>query len=303
MLADSLPALKRRRFAIADPMEAQLAMEKLAAAKQNYGREIRVFETTTATVSRTSDDASEGEEPDDQLEFTTEDYYRILSTKKEGEDIGIWDNLLAHWNTLDDLNVIGSRAYKYLKTKKIRDAETAASRSRITKAVIRVRFPDNHTLEATFHPSETMQSLIDLLVKVVARPDLPFYIYREVQGKISKKGKTEEHPRSPPSGPYASDTVPPKKQIKDMSQDFYSAGFAPGAIVYFSYDLPQVDNNIGAGPFLKEDVMSLKGLELIQLQKPEPDESAPEPSSVAAAPPARKPAAEKKMVKPKWLKM
>lgn len=32
------------------------------------------------------------------------------------------------------------------------------------------------------------------------------------------------------------DTTPPKKQITDMSQDFYSAGFAPGAIVYFSYD-------------------------------------------------------------------
>ncbi|XP_024978647.1 plant UBX domain-containing protein 1-like [Cynara cardunculus var. scolymus] len=248
MLADSLPALKRRRFAIADPMEAQVATEKLAAAKQNYGREIHVFETTTATISRTSNDASDGEEPDDQLEFTTEDYYRVLSTKKED---------------------------KYLKTKKIRDAEAAASRSRITKAVVRVRFPDNHTLEATFHPSETMQSLVDLLVKVMARPDLPFYIY----------------------------TVPPKKQIKDMSQDFYSAGFAPGAIVYFSYDLPQVDDNIGAaGPFLKEDVMSLKGLELILEQKPEPDHSAPEPS-VAAAPAARKSAAEKKMVKPKWLKM
>lgn len=38
---------------------------------------------------------------------------------------------------------------------------------------------------------------------------------------------------------HISDTTPPKKQIKDMSQDFYSAGFAPGAIVYFSYDLPK----------------------------------------------------------------
>lgn len=38
---------------------------------------------------------------------------------------------------------------------------------------------------------------------------------------------------------YLSDTTPPKKQIKDMSQDFYSAGFAPGAIVYFSQDLPK----------------------------------------------------------------
>ncbi|CAH1440877.1 unnamed protein product [Lactuca virosa] len=133
--------------------------EKLVTAKQTYGREIRVFEKTTATISQTSDDVSE--ETDD-LEFTTVDYYRILATKKED---------------------------KYLKTKKIRDAEAAASRSRITKPVIRIRFPDNHTLEATFHPTETMQSLIDLLVKVVARPDLPFYI----------------------------NTIPPKKQIKNMS--------------------------------------------------------------------------------------
>lgn len=35
---------------------------------------------------------------------------------------------------------------------------------------------------------------------------------------------------------HVSDTTPPKKQIKALSQDFYSAGFIPGAIVYFSYD-------------------------------------------------------------------
>ena len=33
------------------------------------------------------------------------------------------------------------------------------------------------------------------------------------------------------------DTTPPKKQIKDLSQDFYTAGFIPGAIVYFAYDI------------------------------------------------------------------
>ncbi|KAK2631335.1 hypothetical protein EUGRSUZ_L03061 [Eucalyptus grandis] len=76
------------------------------------------------------------------------------------------------------------------------------------QTVIRVRFPDNHTVEATFHPLEKIESLIVLLEKVVAKPELPFYIY----------------------------TAPPKKQIKDLSQDFYSAGFIPGAIVYFSYD-------------------------------------------------------------------
>jgi len=35
------------------------------------------------------------------------------------------------------------------------------------------------------------------------------------------------------------DTTPPKKIMKDMSQNFYDAGFCPGAIVYFSYDVPK----------------------------------------------------------------
>ncbi|KAK9052365.1 hypothetical protein SSX86_028994 [Deinandra increscens subsp. villosa] len=231
--------------------------EKLAAAKQQYGREIRVFETTTS--SQTSNEASDYEEPDEFFEFTAEDYYRILATKKED---------------------------KFLKTRKIREAEEAARRSKVTKAVIRVRFRDNHTLEAIFHPSETIQSLIDLLKQVLSQPGLPFYIY----------------------------TAPPKKQIKDMSQDFFSAGFVPGAIVYFAYDqskgqcLIHSDGDVDtSGPYLKEDVMSLKGLELIPEQvKPEVDQ-ATTTGSVAATAPApvqeRKPAADKKMVKPKWLKM
>lgn len=44
------------------------------------------------------------------------------------------------------------------------------------QAVIRIRFPDNLTLEATFHPSEAIQSLVDLLKKVVAEPEIPFYV-------------------------------------------------------------------------------------------------------------------------------
>ncbi|GKA32687.1 hypothetical protein Tco_0719054, partial [Tanacetum coccineum] len=63
-------------------------------------------------------------------------------------------------------------------------------------------------------------------------------------------------------------TTPPKKQITDMSQDFYSAGFAPGTIVYFSYDQSKGDSGVAvSSPFLKEEVMSLKGLELIAEHK------------------------------------
>ncbi|KAK6913026.1 UBX domain [Dillenia turbinata] len=235
---------KRRRLTSMDPMDVNQA--RLVAAKEKLGREVRVFETSTASPVPT--EVPDGEETDDFYDFTPEDYYRLLATKKED---------------------------KFLKTRKIREAEEAARRSKITTATIRVRFPDNITLEATFHPSETIQSLIDLLNKVIAQPELPFYIY----------------------------TTPPKKLIKDMSQDFYSAGFVPGAIVYFSYDIPRDGDAAVLSPYLQEEIMSLRGLDFIP-EKPEPAQSVPEPVIADHRPVVqeRKPA-DKKPVKPKWLKM
>lgn len=202
----------------------------------------------TATASATPSDASDV--ADDFFDFTADDYHQILSIKKED---------------------------KVLKTRKIREAEEAARKSRITKAVIRVRFPDNYTLEATFHPSEAIQSLVDLIKRVVAQPDLPFYIY----------------------------TTPPKKQVNDLSQNFHSAGFVPGAIVYFSYDVPEGDNSAAvSGPFLREDVLALKDLDFV-LELVEPTEAAPNPEITIPSPatvPERNPTG-KKPVKPKWLKM
>ncbi|XWS32678.1 hypothetical protein CRYUN_Cryun22dG0010500 [Craigia yunnanensis] len=254
MIADAswpLP-LKRRRFTSIDSMEAASTKAKLAAVKEKFGREIRVFETTGQLP--TQHEVSNTEESDDFYEFTAEDYYRLMATKKED---------------------------KFLKTRKIREAEEAARRSRVTKAVIRVRFPDNHTLEVTFHPSETVQSLVDLITKVIARPDLPFYLY----------------------------TTPPKKQIKDMTQDFFSAGFIPGAIVYFSYDPPKGDDAAASNsaPFLHEEIMSLKGLEVIaEAEQPESVQSAPEPvaaSAVSSSVVQESKPTEKKPAKPKWFKM
>nr|GEY66965.1 hypothetical protein [Tanacetum cinerariifolium] len=89
---------------------------------------------------------------------------------------------------------------------------------------------------------------------------------------------------------------------KAVVRDFYSAGFAPGANVYFSYDLPQGDDR-AQGPFLKEDVMALKGLEFIPEQKSKLDQPAPEHTVATAAAVQNPPAEKKKMVKPKWLKM
>ncbi|XP_068487370.1 plant UBX domain-containing protein 1 isoform X3 [Phaseolus vulgaris] len=237
---------RRATYKFSTDMDTEAATKqiKLDALKERVGREICVFETF---VSSSSNAALSNELTDDFYEFTAEDYHRILAAKKED---------------------------KFLKTRKIREAEEAARRSEMTKAIIRVRFPDNHTLETTFHPSETVQSLIDVLTKVIALPEQPFYIY----------------------------TTPPKKIMKDMSQNFYDAGFCPGAIVYFSYHVPKGST----GPYLEEDILSLKELHAAngQGQQSEPlVQSEPEPA-VATHPPVeqRKPA-EKKLVKPKWLKM
>ncbi|OIW02998.1 hypothetical protein TanjilG_13635 [Lupinus angustifolius] len=243
---------KRRKVTNFYSMDSQSSKAKLADLKERFGREIHVFETSVLSPSSNAA-SSNGEETDDFYEFTSEDYYRILATKKED---------------------------KFLKTRKLREADAKSRRSRITKAVIRVRFPDNHTLEATFHPSETIQSLIDLLTKVIAQPEQPYYIY----------------------------TTPPKKVVNDLSQDFYTAGFCPGAIVYFSYNVPKGDSTVvdHIGPYLRDEILSLKGLDASndQGQQSEPEQPALEPAEPTQRPPIeeRKPA-EKKLVKPKWLKM
>ncbi|XP_058773282.1 plant UBX domain-containing protein 1-like [Vicia villosa] len=229
---------------------------KITEMTQKFGREISVFETfSISPIQHHAPHQAnklvgilEEDETDEFYDFTAADYYKLLSTKKED---------------------------KYLRTRKLREADEAARRSKITKAVIRVRFPDNHTLETTFHPSERIQSLIDLLNNVIAQPHKPFYLY----------------------------TTPPKNLIKDVSQDFYTARFCPGAIVYFSYDVSKGDSN-GDCPYLLEEVMSLKNA----YDQGQPSESLQfelmsiEPVTRAPSIEERKPA-EKRIVKPKWLRM
>ncbi|KAI9092543.1 hypothetical protein K1719_027671 [Acacia pycnantha] len=80
---------------------------KLVAIKERFGRDIRVFETSAVSAAPNTD--TNNQETDDFYEFTAEDYYRLLATKKED---------------------------KLLKTRKIREVEEAARRSRITKIMM-----------------------------------------------------------------------------------------------------------------------------------------------------------------------
>ncbi|ONK71156.1 uncharacterized protein A4U43_C04F5370 [Asparagus officinalis] len=102
------------------------------------------------------------------------------------------------------------------------------------------------------------------------------------------------------------DTTPPKERLINMSKDFYSAGFVPGGIVYFSYDLPKEDADGNLCPYLRDAILSLNELH------PTPDQNAdayadaspqPEPATVLTpALPEPKPVS-KKMTKPKWFKL
>ncbi|XP_020260231.1 plant UBX domain-containing protein 1-like [Asparagus officinalis] len=245
-----------KRMKLMDPIDESKSKAQHAAVAEELGREIRVFKSPSVSISpesSASSNVSAAEETDDFYDLTPEDYYHMTSNK------------------------IGAQS-QVLKTRKIREAEAAARREKLTKATIRVRFPDDYILEIDFHSSEKIQNLVDFLTKVVNRPDLPFYLY----------------------------TTPPKERLINMSKDFYSAGFVPGGIVYFSYDLPKEDADGNLCPYLRDAILSLNELH------PTPDQNAdayadaspqPEPATVLTpALPEPKPVS-KKMTKPKWFKL
>ncbi|KAG0526359.1 hypothetical protein BDA96_06G139300 [Sorghum bicolor] len=235
--------------------DAQRAADKLKAVSEELGHEIRVFSSENFALQPSKLPSADHEEDDDFYELQPADYYKLVS------------------------NRIGEHS-KMLKTLKMREAELAAQRAKRTKAVMRVRFPDGYILEADFLPSERIHSLVDLLMKVLARPDLPFYLY----------------------------TVPPKKRIMDTSQDFCTAGFVPGANVHFSYDLPEGSlvnaDDLKAGPFLREEIRSLDGLSLLLKPASQPDDSRMNSSTLqsGASQSDPVPTTNKKPGRPKWLK-
>ncbi|XP_006653542.1 plant UBX domain-containing protein 1 isoform X2 [Oryza brachyantha] len=232
------------------------SQDKLKALAYEYGHEFRIFSSATFESTTSNLPAADQEEDDDFYELQPADYFNLVS------------NRLAEQS-------------KVLKTRKMREAELAAQRAKIKKTVMRVRFPDGYILEADFHPSETVQSLMGLLKKVLSRPDLPFYLY----------------------------TVPPKKRIQDTSMDFYTAGFIPGANVFFSYDLPAGSelntDSVKSEPYLSEEIRMLDGLSIVQEPVHQPIDSNANYSSAHQSDVFQSdfaPPTNKKPAKPKWFK-
>uniref|UniRef100_A0A0E0KS18 UBX domain-containing protein n=1 Tax=Oryza punctata TaxID=4537 RepID=A0A0E0KS18_ORYPU len=242
------------------------SQDKLKALAYEYGHEFRVFSSATFESMTSNLPAADQEEDDDFYELQPADYFNLVSNR-----IGALSKTM---------NLTAEQS-KVLKTRKMREAELAAQRAKIKKAVMRVRFPDGYILEANFHPSETVQSLMDFLKKVISRPDLPFYLY----------------------------TVPPKKRIQDTSLDFYTIGFVPGANVFFSYDLLEGSelntDCVKSGPYLCEEIRMLDGLPIVQEPVHQPIDSAMNSSSAHKSDVSQSdfaPPANKKPAKPKWFK-
>ncbi|KAL3690486.1 hypothetical protein R1sor_016795 [Riccia sorocarpa] len=224
-------------------------LEMLSAVAATLGREVHVF-VRPAAVAPAETASAVGSRPDEELddyyEFTAEDYARMMAHKKP-EEI-------------------------HLKTRKFRDAEEATRRARITKAVVRVQFPDNYVLEATFQPTDPVELLVDLLRKVVVNPEEAFYVY----------------------------TAPPKQRLKNLQQTMYDAGLAPGALLYFSYETSKGSD----GPYLRPEIAALRDLHLVGAQE-EPAQKPEEPGVVSEPAEPSVPRQEAKRStggKPKWFK-
>ncbi|MCO5571658.1 hypothetical protein L7F22_025405 [Adiantum nelumboides] len=238
--------------------DAGQAKALLEAAAIHVGREVCVTFCRAALREKDGDaavSAPNQEESDDFYEFTEEDYARLLASKKPET---------------------------FLRTKKIRDAEEAARRARLTKAIIRVQFPDNYIVEAKFQPSDSLLTLIDFLKKIISRVDVPFYLY----------------------------TTPPKQRLQDTKKDLYTLGLVPGGLVHFSYDFSkgfseEEQSRILSTSYLQIDVMALKDLHMlitpaIQIESLEKDHTTfTQQRSEQQS--NKRPG--KTGVKPKWLKL
>lgn len=238
-----------KKMRVADSIADGRSKTMHAAIAKELGQAIRLFRTSPgSSPSCLSTSTSNTDEPDDFYDLTPEDYYNIMSSQRRSQG-------------------------QVLKTRVIREAEGRARRANITRATIHVQFPDGYALEAEFHASDKIQSLVELLVKAIARPELPFYLY----------------------------TTPPKERVKDLSKDFYSAGFVPGAIVHFAYDLPTVAD-ANCCPYLRSEVLLLNRLHCIDQAVSVEPEREPAREKINPAAPELK-TAIKKTTKPKWLKL
>jgi len=96
-----------------------------------------------------------------------------------------------------------------LKTKKMRDAEEEARRSKYPKTMIRVRFPDMSTVETTFLSGEDISKLYESIRLVLSNPGRKFVVQ----------------------------ITPPLRVIEESgARNFWEEGLAPASLVYIRWE-------------------------------------------------------------------
>ncbi|KAI1283159.1 Tether containing UBX domain for GLUT4 [Halotydeus destructor] len=110
------------------------------------------------------------QESDDFFELTREDVVFMLDDLKK------------------QMSAINERP---LETKSMREAKESRQAERYKKAVLRINFPsDGLVLQATFEPTETVQTVIDFVRQYIEDTELGFYIYVAPPKQVLKPADT-----------------------------------------------------------------------------------------------------------------
>ncbi|BDA50940.1 probable tether containing UBX domain for GLUT4 at C-terminar half [Coccomyxa sp. Obi] len=201
----------------------------------SLGRQIHVFSQAAAAEAEAMRGAEE-EPPEEFFEFTPDDYHRVVAGQARER----------------------ARAETGLRTQKLREDEMRRRAAALGPVPIRVHFPDDIILQASFGALEQLSVLRDLIQKCL----LP----------------------SVNSGKWQLYTTPPKQVIKDFSASFYTASLVPAANVHISV----ADGSMKEGPFLRPEVMALQGPPpeergLAHKQQPQPRQAQDARDAAAAA--------------------
>ena len=101
------------------------------------------------------------------------------------------------------------------------ELEKEKKKAHHTRTIVKIKFPNNYTMEATFGLKERIKDVYDFVKSMLVTKDRSFILY----------------------------TVPPKTILTKMNQTLKEQGFGRGSNVYFGWkDLDQT--TVSDGPFL-----------------------------------------------------
>lgn len=79
--------------------------------------------------------------------------------------------------TTTDFNINKENKEEILKTSHMRKKEYLKKISRFKKCLIRIKFPDNYSIQGTFYPQETTEHVMNFVRENLVDPNIDFYLY------------------------------------------------------------------------------------------------------------------------------